>query len=62
MSRVMMLVGKQGATLAETRLGGEGPAADQIAEAQLRDEALTSGFTDDEVAKARRVVVDDFKG
>ncbi len=62
MSRVMMLVGEQGATLAETRVEGEGPEADQIAEAQLRDEALMSGFTDDEVGKARRVVVGDFRG
>ena len=62
MSRVMMLVGEQGATLAETRVGGEGPDADRMAEAQLREEALMSGFTDEEVGKARRVVVGDFKG
>lgn len=62
MSRVMMLVGEQGAALAETRVEGEGPEADQIAEASLRDEALTSGFTEEEVHKARRVIVSDFVG
>ncbi len=61
MSRVMMLVGEQGATLAETRVDGEGPDADQMAEAQLREEALMSGFTDEEVGNARRVIVGDFK-
>ncbi len=61
MSRVMMLVGEQGVTLAETRVKGEGLEADQIAEAQLRDEALMSGFTDEEVGKARCVVVGNFK-
>ena len=61
MSRVMMLVGEQGAALAETRVGDEGPEADRIAETQVRDEALTSGFTDEEVSKARPLIVADFK-
>ena len=61
MSRVMMLVSGQGATLAETRVEGEGLDADQTAEAQLRDEALMSGFTDEEVGAAHRVIVGDFR-
>ena len=53
MARVLMLVSAQGALLAETRVNEEGPEADAIAEAQLRDEALVCGFTEDEVGSAR---------
>jgi hypothetical protein len=53
MSRVMMLVSADGATLAETRVDGEGAEADALAQAQLREEALVSGFDDDEVRTAR---------
>lgn len=53
MSRVMLLVSSQGATLAETRVSGEGPEADALAEEQLRDEARTLGFVGDEVRSAR---------
>ena len=59
MSRVLMLVSAEGATLAETRVDGEGPEADSIAEAQLREEALVSGFTEDEVRAARVVMAGD---
>lgn len=53
MARVLMLVSAQGATLAETRVDGEGPEADAVAQAQLREEALVSGFTEEEVRSAR---------
>jgi hypothetical protein len=53
MSRVMMLVGAEGATLAETRVDGGSPEAERAAEAQLREEARVSGFTEDEVLGAR---------
>ena len=58
MARVMMLVSEQGATLAETRV--DAATADGASEAALRDEALTSGFSEEEVRGARFVVVDDF--
>jgi hypothetical protein len=52
MSRVMMLVSAEGATLAETRIDGEDPELEGVAQAQLREEALVSGFTEDEVSSA----------
>ena len=61
MSRVMMLVSAEGATLAETR-AGDGPEAERLAEGALRDEAITSGFSKDEVGGARLVIVGDFAG
>ena len=59
MSRVMMLVSKEGAALAETRVEGDDPEADAMAEAQLREEALMSGFTEEEVKSGRLVKVGD---
>ena len=59
MSHVMLLVSAEGATLGETRLDDEGPDARTFAEAQLREEALTSGFTDDEVRSAHLAVAGD---
>lgn len=53
MSRVVMLVSADGAVLAETRVDGEGPEADAMAQEQLREEALVSGFSEGEVRKAR---------
>ena len=58
MARVMMLVSEEGATLAETRAGG--PSGDGANEAALRDEALTYGFSEDEVRSAKFVVVGAF--
>ena len=55
MSRVMLLVSAQGATLAETRVDGEGPEADQVAEVQLREEARTLGFSEGDVGSAHIV-------
>ena len=60
MSRVMMLVSREGAMLAETRVDGEGAEVDQTAEAQLRDEALTCGFTEEEVRSAHLATAGDF--
>ena len=62
MSRIMMLVSAEGATLAETRVPESGTQAAQAAESQLREEALISGFTDEEVKTARLVTVNDFSG
>ena len=59
MARVMMLVSEQGATMAETRVDGEGPEADEVAHAQLREEALVSGFTEDEVRSAHLTTAGD---
>ncbi|MHB8286574.1 MAG: hypothetical protein ACYDD1_18125 [Caulobacteraceae bacterium] len=52
MSRIMMLVSAEGVMLAETRVDSEGPEADAIHEAQLREEALLSGFSETEVRSA----------
>jgi hypothetical protein len=59
MSRVLMLVSAEGAVLAETRIDGEGPEADAAAQAQLREEALVSGFTEEEVRAARFTLAGD---
>ncbi len=59
MSRVMMLVSAEGAALAETRVDAEGPEADAVAEAQLREEALMSGFSEAEVRSSRLVKAGD---
>jgi hypothetical protein len=53
MPRVMLLVNAEGATMAETRVEHEGPEADVMAEAQLREEARVSGFSEDELSSAR---------
>ena len=53
MARVMMLVSAEGAMLGETRIDEEGPEADRLAEAQLREEALVSGFSEEELRSAR---------
>ena len=58
MTRVMMLVSAQGVALAETRVE-EGEAARATADGLLRDEALTSGFTEEEIRDARPVLVGD---
>ena len=58
MSRMMMLVSAEGATLAETRL--DDPSGDNLAAAALMAEARVSGFSEDEVQAARVVVVGDF--
>ncbi len=58
MSRVMMLVGEEGATLAETRVG-EGAEAHALAEGQLREEALVFGFSVEEVRAATLVMAGD---
>ena len=52
-SRVMMLVSLEGATMAETRVDDGGPEVDAAAEAQLREEAQVSGFSEAELSSAR---------
>jgi hypothetical protein len=59
MSRVLLLVSEEGATLAETRIDGEGSAVDATTEARLREEALVSGFTEEEVRAARFTLAGD---
>ena len=49
MSRAMMLVSAEGATMAETRVDDEGTEANAAAAvAQLREEAQVSGFSEEE--------------
>ncbi len=59
MSRVMLLVSAQGATMAETRVVGEGPEVDRVAEQQLRAEARVLGFSEEDVRSARVGVAGD---
>jgi hypothetical protein len=59
MSRVMMLVSAEGAMLAETRVDDERPEAAALHERQLREEAVMSGFTAEEVQSARVAMAGD---
>ena len=60
MSHVLMLVSAEGAALAETRVDDEGAEADALARVKLREEALVSGFTDEEVRSAHLVRAGEF--
>ena len=62
MARVMMLVDAQGKTLAEVSLAPGSMRAAHDWERILRDQARSSGFSEDEIAAANIAIGGDHEG